>query len=103
MGVGDGACHRKPIPVRGYISVARGVPAKGTNPREGIHLTVCTAAVHRRWFWRWRKYEKSEYDGGLHLLAVDVDVYPAGAALCHKPVVCDNRWPNRPSRIGTVA
>ena len=27
-------------------------------------------------------------DGGLHLLAVDVDGYPAGAALCHKPVVC---------------
>ena len=23
-----------------------------------------------------------------HLLAVDVDGYPAGAALCHKPVVC---------------
>jgi len=23
-------------------------------------------------------------DGGLHLLAVDVDGYPAGAALCHK-------------------
>ena len=88
MGVGDGVCHRKPIPVRGYISVARGVPARGTNPREGIHLTVCTAAVHRRWFWRWRKYEKSEYDGGLRLLAVDVDGYPAGAALCHRPVVC---------------
>ena len=27
-------------------------------------------------------------DGGLHLLAVDVDGYPAGAALCHKSVVC---------------
>ena len=27
-------------------------------------------------------------DGDLHLLAVDVDGYPAGAALCHKPVVC---------------
>lgn len=27
-------------------------------------------------------------DGGLHLLAVDVDSYPAGAALCHKLVVC---------------
>ena len=27
-------------------------------------------------------------DGGFHLLAVDVDGYPAGAALCHKPVVC---------------
>ena len=27
-------------------------------------------------------------DGGLHLLAVDVDGYPAGAALCHKPIVC---------------
>jgi len=26
--------------------------------------------------------------GGLPVLAVDVDVYPAGAALCHKPVVC---------------
>jgi hypothetical protein len=26
----------------------------------------------------WRKYEKSEYDGGLHLLAVDVDGYLAG-------------------------
>jgi len=25
---------------------------------------------------------------GLHLLAVDVDGYPAGAALCHKSVVC---------------
>ena len=23
-------------------------------------------------------------DGGLHLLAVDVDGYPAGAALCHE-------------------
>ena len=23
-------------------------------------------------------------DGGLHLLAVDIDGYPAGAALCHK-------------------
>ena len=23
-------------------------------------------------------------DGGFHLLAVDVDGYPAGAALCHK-------------------
>ena len=27
-------------------------------------------------------------DGGLHLFAVDVDGYPAGAALCHKLVVC---------------
>ena len=27
-------------------------------------------------------------DGGFHLLAVNVDGYPAGAALCHKPVVC---------------
>ena len=27
-------------------------------------------------------------DGGFHLLAVDVDGYPAGAALCHKLVVC---------------
>ena len=33
--------------------------------------------------------------------SVDVDGYPAGAALCHKPVVCGNRWPKRPSRIGT--
>ena len=27
-------------------------------------------------------------DGGFHLLAVDVDGYSAGAALCHKLVVC---------------
>ena len=66
------------IPVRGYISVADGVFVCGPNPREGIHLTIWLAAIHRRWFWRWRKYEKSEYDGGLHLLAVDVDGYPAG-------------------------
>ena len=32
--------------------------------------------------------KKSGYDGSFHLLAIDVDGYPAGAALCHKPVVC---------------
>ena len=31
-------------------------------------------------------------DGDLHLLAVDVDGYPAGAALCHKPVVLWKKW-----------
>ena len=38
-------------------------------------------------------------DGGLHLLAVYEDGYPAGAALCHKPVVCGNRWATRRSRL----
>ena len=38
-------------------------------------------------------------DGGLNLLAIDVDGYPAGAALCHKLVVCGFK---HPSRIGTV-
>ena len=38
---------------------------------------------------------------GLHLLAVDVDGYPAGAALCHD-VKFWQRWPKRPSQDGTV-
>ena len=50
------------IPGRGCISVAEDVPVCGPNPREGIHKAVCTAAVHRRWFWRWRKYEKNGND-----------------------------------------
>ena len=33
-----------------------------------------------------RNYKNIPY--GPHLLAVDVDGYPAGAALCHKLVVC---------------
>jgi hypothetical protein len=40
-------------------------------------------------------------DGGLHLLAVDVDGYPAGAALCHD----DKFWQRlhkHPSRLRTV-
>ena len=40
-------------------------------------------------------------DGGLHLLAVDVDGYPAGAALCHR-LMFWQRWPKRPSQYGTV-
>ena len=48
MGVGDGVCHRKPIPVRGYISVAQGVTVCGPNPREGIHKAVWSATVHQR-------------------------------------------------------
>ena len=54
------------IPVRGHISVADGVPVCGPNPREGIHKAVWSAAVHRRWFWRWRRYEK--YDATVLVL-----------------------------------
>ena len=54
------------IPVRGCISVAEGVPVCGPNPREGIHKAVWSAAVHRRWFWRWRRYEK--YDATVLVL-----------------------------------
>ena len=40
-------------------------------------------------------------DRGFDLLAVDVDGYPAGAALCHKPLFWQ-RYFKRPSRLGTV-
>ena len=81
MGVGDGVCHRKSIPGRGCISVAEGVPVCGPNPRKGIHKAVCTAAVHRRWFWSGENTKNSGYDGAPHFLTVDADGYPSGAAL----------------------
>ena len=40
-------------------------------------------------------------DGGLHLLAVDVDGYPAGAALCHR-LMFWQRWLKCLSRYGTA-
>ena len=40
-------------------------------------------------------------DGGFHLLAVDVDGYPAGAALCHK-LMFWQRCFKRPSWYGTA-
>ena len=40
-------------------------------------------------------------DRGFDLLAVYEDGYPAGAALCHG-VKFWQRWPKRPSRLGTV-
>ena len=41
------------------------------------------------------------FDGGLDLLAVDVDGDPAGACLCHK-LMFWQRWFKRPSQVGTV-
>ncbi|MCQ2275802.1 MAG: hypothetical protein MJZ87_02470 [Bacteroidales bacterium] len=41
------------------------------------------------------------FDGGLHLLAVDVDGNPAGAAFCHN-LIFWQRWFKHPSRIGTA-
>jgi hypothetical protein len=38
-------------------------------------------------FFLFRSFLPYLLDGGLHLLAVDVDGSPAGAVLCHKPVV----------------
>ena len=40
-------------------------------------------------------------DRGRDLLAVDVDVYPAGAASCHKLMLWQ-RWHKCPARYGTV-
>ena len=48
---------RPTIPVRGCIPV-EGVPARGPNPRQGIHRTVWLAAVHRRLFFEGAKVRK---------------------------------------------
>ena len=40
-------------------------------------------------------------DGSFRLPAVDVDSYPAGAALCHR-LMFWQRWSKRPSRLGTA-
>ena len=37
----------------------------------------------------------------LHLLAVNIDGYPAGAALCHN-LMFWQKWFKRPSQGGTV-
>ena len=68
------------IPVRGCISVAEGVPAKGWNPREGIHLTVCTVAVHRRWFW-WGENTKKM---AMIFLRVKTDDILQSASISHR-------------------
>jgi hypothetical protein len=45
MGVGDGVCHRKAIPVGGYISVEGISPRAPTSP---MHGTVWSATVLKK-------------------------------------------------------
>ena len=67
-------------------------PGRRQSPVGGLWGTPFRSGVH--WLWEVPPVHELVHlgtyllDGGLHLLAVDVDGYPAGAALCHKPVVC---------------
>ena len=65
--------------IRRRTSFRRRRQEAGEIPNDDHAVLLVDEAVH------FRPYL---LDGGLHLLAVDVDGYPAGAALCHKPVVC---------------
>ena len=63
-------------------------PGRRQSPVGGLWGTPFRSGVH--WLWEVPPVHELVHlgtyllDGGLHLLAVDVDGYPAGAALCHK-------------------
>jgi hypothetical protein len=84
MGGGDGvtgneetfpAAHLFPSPHPATHVIPPPTIGGGGIPNDDHAVLSVVEAVH------FRPYL---LDGGFHLLAVDVDGYPAGAALCHK-------------------
>ena len=85
MGGGDGvtgngapfpAAHLFPSPHPAAHVIPLPTIGGGGIPNDDHAVLLVDEAVH---------FRPNLLDGGLHLLAVDVDGYPAGAALCHSP------------------
>ena len=101
MGGGDGvtgngapfpAAHLFPSPHPATHVIPPPTIGGGGIPNDDHAVLSVVEAVH---------FHPYLLDGGLHLLAVDVDGYPSGAALCHR-LLFWQRCFKRPSWKGTA-